>query len=89
MSKRLLRSLVPSLPPEIRDRSEKETFTLPLDRWMSGPLRPHLGVLVARAESALHGMMAPGAADSVLAEFDAGRLHWSRPWALAALATVA
>jgi asparagine synthase (glutamine-hydrolysing) len=87
--KRLLRSLAPKLPPEIRDRIEKETFTLPLDRWMAGPLRPRLRELIDRAEGAVHGMMLPGAGRQVLADFDNGRTHWSRVWAIAALATVA
>jgi asparagine synthase (glutamine-hydrolysing) len=87
--KRLLRTLVPNLPAEIRDRTDKETFALPLDTWMSGSLRPQLGELVDRAEDAMKGLLIPGAARGVLAEFDRGRTSWSRPWAIAALATVA
>jgi asparagine synthase (glutamine-hydrolysing) len=87
--KRLLRSLVPNLPPEIRDRPDKETFSLPLDRWMSGPLRPRLGELVDRAEERFKGILIPGSGRRLLAAFDRGRVDWSRPWAIAALATVA
>jgi asparagine synthase (glutamine-hydrolysing) len=86
--KRLLRALVPNLPIEIRNRTDKQTFTLPLDRWMSGPLRPGLGELVDRAENVCERMLVAGAGRRVLAHFDAGRTHWSRPWAIAALATV-
>jgi asparagine synthase (glutamine-hydrolysing) len=86
--KQLLRSLVPNLPPEIRDRAQKDTFTLPLDRWMAGPLRPQLGALIERAEDTLRGVILPGAGRRVLADFDTGRAHWSRAWAIAALATI-
>lgn len=86
--KRLLRAVVSNLPPEIRDRSDKETFTVPLDRWMLGPLRPQLGALIDRAEQSMDGLLLPGAGRRVLEDFDAGRAHWSRVWAIAALATV-
>ena len=87
--KRLLRLLVPNLPPEIRDRRDKQGFTLPLDRWMAGLLRPRLTELVECAEDTLHGMLLPGVGARVLADFDAGRAHWSRVWAIAALSTIA
>lgn len=87
--KRLLRALVPRLPPEIRERSDKQGFTVPLARWMAGPLRPRLGELIECAEDTLGGMLRPGAARRVLDDFDTGRAHWSRAWGIAALATVA
>lgn len=77
----LLRAVSDLLPPEIRQRRQKQGFVLPFDVWLRGPLKP------SRHESdrELDGFLRPQGAEHVYAEFESRRLHWSRPWALTAL----
>jgi asparagine synthase (glutamine-hydrolysing) len=85
--KQLLRDAVPSLPAAVRLRRDKQGFSLPLAPWLRGPLRPQLGDMVHCAADELRAFLRPEACDRVLAAFDRGQVHWSRPWSLAALLT--
>jgi asparagine synthase (glutamine-hydrolysing) len=66
------------LPREVWDRP-KMGFTLPFEPW----LRQRAAELEAACIE--HTLFRPAAVESVWREFTAGRLHWSRPWALVVL----
>jgi asparagine synthase (glutamine-hydrolysing) len=74
----LVRALGDALPREVWDRP-KMGFTLPF-AW----LRERAGEL--RAASAERSGLERRAVEAVWDRFGAGRVHWSRPWALAVLA---
>jgi asparagine synthase (glutamine-hydrolysing) len=76
----LARAVADLLPPLVRDRRDKQGFTLPFDRWLRGPLGPRLDALAAAP-----AVLRPGALVAARRRFEAGRLHWSRLWALAVL----
>lgn len=76
----LARAVADLLPPLVRERRDKRGFTLPLERWLRGPLGPRLDALAASPT-----LLRPGALAAARRRFAAGRLHWSRLWALAAL----
>jgi asparagine synthase (glutamine-hydrolysing) len=74
------------LPEQVRQRKHKQGFIFPLDPWLRGPLRD-------LARTALEGPVGRGwlqlpAVRQVLADYEARKLHWSRLWALVALAAV-
>lgn len=75
----LTRAIGDLLPPAVRERRDKQGFTLPFATWLAGPLAPRLD----RWESG--GILRPGALAAARRQFAAGRLHWSRLWALAVL----
>jgi asparagine synthase (glutamine-hydrolysing) len=82
--KPLLRaSLDGALPAVVGERRDKQGFVFPLDRWMRGPLRSRIASCLEPGTGS--GWLRPAAVDSVWNEYQAGRLHWSRAWALAAL----
>jgi asparagine synthase (glutamine-hydrolysing) len=60
-------------------RARKRGFTLPLDRWM----REHAGLLEEIAGTTVR--LDRDAVRGLWREFRAGRLHWSRAWALVVL----
>lgn len=76
----LLDALGDSLPTEIWNRP-KMGFTLPLELWM----RQRMGEL--QALTAEQTLLERKAVDGIWREFSAGRLHWSRAWALVVLAS--
>lgn len=53
----------------------KTGFALPMDRWLREALD-------ARELGEAEGLLDRRAVARIWADFDAGRLHWSRPWAL-------
>jgi asparagine synthase (glutamine-hydrolysing) len=80
----LRRCFADLLPEELTNRS-KTGFTLPIGRWLQGPLR-ELG------EDAIHhlkgsGLLRPKGIDEIWNGFQASRetTHWSRPFALCVL----
>jgi asparagine synthase (glutamine-hydrolysing) len=74
----LRRAVGDRLPRESWDRP-KMGFTLPFDPW----LRRRAGEL--RAQSLEGGRLDARAVGAVWDAFEAGRLHWSRAWALVVL----
>ena len=66
------------LPPIIRDRRDKQGFVFPFDSWIQG-MRADLG------SSASSGVWQRPAVEQVWDHHGAGRMHWSRAWALAAV----
>ncbi|MFV9504984.1 MAG: asparagine synthase (glutamine-hydrolyzing) [Oscillochloridaceae bacterium umkhey_bin13] len=77
----LARALGDLLPATVRGRRDKHGFTLPFDRWLRGPLASQ----VAAWTAATPDLLDPQAVQATHQRFQAGRLHWSRRWALAAL----
>jgi asparagine synthase (glutamine-hydrolysing) len=72
------------LPAVVRQRRDKQGFTFPFARWLRGPLQAQVEArLLALDES---GWLRPGASRQVYEDYVQGRMHWSRPWALVALA---
>ncbi|MDB4948969.1 MAG: Asparagine synthetase [Gemmatimonadetes bacterium] len=79
----LTRAVGALLPPEVLAPRPKQGFTFPFQPWLRGPLR-------ARVREALdqrpdYGMLRRDAVERTWRDFQAGRLHWSRVWALAVL----
>jgi asparagine synthase (glutamine-hydrolysing) len=80
--KRLLQLSVPPLPAGLAGRP-KRGFTLPFDSWMRGGLRE---MTLRGIEAAVSlGWVNARAATSLWGEWERGRAHWSRPWALSVL----
>jgi hypothetical protein len=72
------------LPAVVRQRRDKQGFTFPFARWLRGPLQAQVEARLAALDSA--GLLRPGAGQRVYDDYRQGRIHWSRPWALAVLA---
>jgi asparagine synthase (glutamine-hydrolysing) len=85
LPKQLLRDAVSSLPTEVSMRQDKQGFSFPFDAWLRGPLRPLLNDLVGDVAGQFAGYLQPDACANVLRGFEAGHVHWSRVWSLAAL----
>jgi asparagine synthase (glutamine-hydrolysing) len=74
----LLKAVGDRLPQLVRERRDKRGFTFPFDRWMRGPLRP----LLDEGEDNACGLLRDDAVAKARRRFDAGKLHWSRLWAM-------
>ena len=83
--KRLLAAAIGDLLPEVvRGRRDKRGFTFPLGVWLQGPLEARTRQILGEVEAT--GWLQPGAIDCVYTAYKQGQTHWSRVWALAALA---
>jgi asparagine synthase (glutamine-hydrolysing) len=71
------------MPPVIRDRTDKRGFTFPFDRWLRGPLDGQVRSLLGGWTS--QGSLQPDAVQDVWQNYQRGKVHWSRLWALVAL----
>ncbi len=70
----------------VLDSSEtKRPFTLPFDRWIAGPLRDTVREGVLSDQLPFARTLRGEWRQRVWNAFEAGRVHWSRPWALAML----
>ncbi len=74
------------LPSTISQRREKQGFTFPFDVWLRGPLRQRSRMMLQMACD--KGWVQPKAVAGVVDDFENGRLHWSRLWAVIALASL-
>ncbi len=72
------------LPAVVRQRRDKQGFTFPFARWLNGPLQAQVEARLAALDGS--GLFQPGAGRAVYQGYRQGRVHWSRPWALVALA---
>jgi asparagine synthase (glutamine-hydrolysing) len=63
----------------------KRPFTLPFDTWMRGELSPWLRESLLSDSLPFSQQIPVGFRRNLLAAFDAGRTHWSRPWTVAVL----
>jgi asparagine synthase (glutamine-hydrolysing) len=81
--KSLLREAVGGLlPPAIRAPRDKQGFVFPFGAWLHGPLRHHC----EGWQEGLGDLLRADGLARVRETWQAGRLHWSRAWALGALA---
>ncbi len=71
------------LPPEVAARRTKQGFTFPLQLWMQGALQDRMRTLLDNAVE--RTWLRPDAVQPIWSGYAKGRLHWSRPWALAML----
>jgi len=69
------------LPREVVFK-EKQTFTLPWERWLRCALKERIEAGLSNLSPALQGEMDCEAVHSVWQDFLAGRTSWSRPWSL-------
>ncbi len=81
----LAQAMADRLPAAVAERRDKQGFTFPFARWLSGPLQAQVEARLAALDGS--GLLRPGAAHQVYDAYRQGRVHWSRPWALAALAS--
>jgi len=79
----LCAALPQPLPIECTGRP-KMGFTFPFDRWLRTGWRPAVEATLLASGRISNGLDPVGVA-AVWRDFTAGRLHWSRPWALYAL----
>jgi asparagine synthase (glutamine-hydrolysing) len=79
----LVQALGDDLPPMIRERQGKQGFTFPFDKWLRGPLRGEVETLLQSTAS--NGRLRPQAIEATWRAYLSGKVHWSRPWALAVL----
>ncbi len=79
----LARAAGDRLPAVVRQRRGKRGFTFPLGLWLKEPLRAQARSMVDRLRSKV--WMEQAAVQQVLKDYDAGKVHWSRLWALVAL----
>jgi asparagine synthase (glutamine-hydrolysing) len=77
----LTRALGDDLPREVWDRP-KMGFTFPFDSWMRRRAEELTAISLDQTP------LAPGPVRDVWRAFEAGRIHWSRPWALLVIAQV-
>lgn len=81
----LARAMRGLLPDSVLDRRDKQGFTFPFAVWLRGGLAD-------RAQAAIHnasnrGLIRADVAESIFNQFQRGEIHWSRVWALVALAS--
>ena len=79
----LVQALGDDLPALVRKRREKQGFTFPFDIWLRGKLRAKAEAVTNQVE--LSEWLHPEMVNGVSQDFQANRIHWSRPWALVAL----
>ncbi len=76
----------PWLPDLVHQRNDKMGFTFPFDPWLRGPLAGRAREALAAVQAL--GWLRKGVTDRVWQDFLAVRVHWSRVWALTALASL-
>ena len=82
----LNRAVGEQLPDVVRQRRDKQGFTFPLDPWLQGPLRAQARSIVDSLQS--KGWLRGAAIQQVFEDYEAGKVHWSRLWALVALGAI-
>ena len=83
ITKGLLVEACRDLLPEQVYRRKKMGFALPMDSWMRGPLKEFK--IEGLDEVKRLGLLAPGAVEWIRAEFEDGKIHWTRIWSLVIL----
>ena len=83
ITKGLLVEACRDLLPEQVYRRKKMGFALPMDAWMRGPLKEFN--IEGLDEVKRLGLLAPGAVEWICAEFEDGKIHWTRIWSLVIL----
>ncbi|HUR77374.1 MAG TPA: asparagine synthase (glutamine-hydrolyzing) [Acidimicrobiales bacterium] len=88
-----------ALPPSVRrqgkdllaeaadlgPRTAKRTFTLPIARWLRGPLRTVIRTAILDDDLAYREYLPHGFRARLWRDFESGRDHWSKVWAVGVL----
>ena len=82
----LKRAVGERLPAVVRQRRDKQGFTFPLAPWLKGPLQGQARSIVDSLQS--KGWLQRAAVQQVFEDYEAGKVHWSRLWALVALGAI-
>jgi asparagine synthase (glutamine-hydrolysing) len=69
------------LPPDVVNKP-KQTFTLPWEHWLRGPLKARITGGLAELAPPLADALDAAAVQGVWLDFEARRTSWSRPWSL-------
>ena len=69
----------------ISTSAPKQGFTLPFDQWMRGPLHEWTREAVLSDRLPLGWLFDRTGRERLWSAFEGGRVHWSRPWAIAML----
>jgi asparagine synthase (glutamine-hydrolysing) len=70
---------------DLGERPAKRTFTLPLDRWLQGPLRPALRTAILDDALPFRDQLPHEFRAALWSNFERGRVHWSKVWAVGVL----
>ena len=73
------------LPREVLERSTKQGFTFPFDPWLRGELSETVDTTLNGSALKHIGWLDAAAVEGLRGGFHAGRVHWSRIWALVVL----
>jgi asparagine synthase (glutamine-hydrolysing) len=77
----LVNSMKPPLPDPIVHR-KKMGFTLPFEPWMRGAMKPEMESVLLTSVKPLENLISQEATEKIWQQFLAGKISWSRPWAL-------
>jgi asparagine synthase (glutamine-hydrolysing) len=80
--KRLLLAIGGTLLPAGFANRAKRGFTLPFDGWLRGILAGNMADLLGSDVVRRRGFFDPQATERVRRDFEADRIHWTRPWLL-------
>ena len=81
-TKKILLDVASRLIPFDLGTRAKRGFSLPIDRWLRGPMRETLEATLRSPPASLAEHLDPRQLCAVLEDFLAGRIHWGRPWIL-------
>ena len=82
VAKSLLINSMKSVLPNSIIRRKKMGFTFPFEIWMRGPLRKEIEPVLLSQMKQLDGLVSQKGVETVWNDFLAGRINWSRAWAL-------
>ena len=77
----LVDSMNPPLPDSIVHR-KKMGFTLPFEPWMRGAMKSEMELVLLTTVKPLENLISQGTIAKIWQQFLAGKISWSRPWAL-------
>jgi asparagine synthase (glutamine-hydrolysing) len=77
----LVDSMKPPLPDSIVHR-KKMGFTLPFEPWMRGAMKPEMESVLLTSVKPLENLISQETTEKIWQQFLAGKISWSRPWAL-------
>jgi len=80
----LVRAMRGLMPDIVLNRQDKQGFTFPFAVWLRGGLADRAQEAIRSASD--RGLIRADAAGRLFDQFQSGQIHWSRVWALAALA---
>jgi asparagine synthase (glutamine-hydrolysing) len=77
----LVDSMKPPLPDSIVHR-KKMGFTLPFEPWMRGAMKSEMESVLLTSVKPLENLISQETTEKIWQQFLAGKISWSRPWAL-------